>query len=126
METNSNVINLEDKFARFSDHWSPKLIAELNGQAVKLAKVRGEFVWHDHAGEDELFLVHRGVLYIDFEDRPTATLRAGDMLVVPRGIKHCPRTDPGKEVWIMLIEPLSTRHTGDVEHALTRHDTPRI
>ena len=126
METSSKVINLEDKFARFSDHWSPKVIAELNGQAVKLAKVSGEFVWHDHTREDELFLVHRGVLHIDFKDRPTATLAAGDLFVVPRGVLHRPRTEPGEEAWIVLLEPLTTRHTGEVEHALTQHDSPRL
>ena len=126
MEMHVAPIRLDDKFARFSDHWSPKVIAELNGQAVKVAKVSGEFVWHDHATEDELFLVHRGVLYIDFEDRPTVTLTAGDLYVVPRGVRHRPRTDAGEEAWIVLVEPLTTRHTGDVEHPLTRHDTPRI
>ncbi|MBB4078237.1 mannose-6-phosphate isomerase-like protein (cupin superfamily) [Lewinella aquimaris] len=114
-----SVTNLDYKFSLFTDHWSPKVIAELNGQAVKLAKVQGEFVWHDHAGEDELFLIHRGTLFIDFEDRPTVTLNPGDLYVVPRGVKHRPRTADGQEAWIVLLEPIATKHTGEVDHPLT-------
>ncbi len=112
-------INVNEKFGRFTDQWSPKVIAELNGQAVKLAKVAGEFVWHDHAEEDELFLVFRGTLIIDLDNEISVTLQPGELYVVPRGTRHRPRTLQGEEAWIMLLEPITTRHTGDVNHALT-------
>ncbi|MCP9235462.1 cupin domain-containing protein [Lewinella sp. JB7] len=121
-----SAINLDDKFSQFTDHWSPKVIAELNGQAVKLAKVAGEFVWHDHAEEDELFLVQHGTLFIDFRDRDTVTLNAGDLYVVPRGVLHRPRTRVGEEAWIVLLEPVSTKHTGDVDHPLTVRSYDRL
>ncbi|GAP66212.1 cupin [Mizugakiibacter sediminis] len=109
---------LAEEFAAITEHWSPRVIAMSNGQYVKLAKVRGEFVWHDHADEDELFLVMRGTLVLRFRDRPEVTLRAGDFHVVPRGVQHCPYAP--EEAWIMLVEPAATKHTGDVESALTR------
>ena len=118
-----NVINLTEKFGKFSDHWHPHLVAELNGQHVKLAKVSGDFVWHQHEAEDEMFLVLKGQLFIDFRDH-TATINAGEMLVVPRGTEHRPHAS--EETWIMLLEPQATRHTGTIEHTLTRHELPRI
>ncbi|WP_116105251.1 cupin domain-containing protein [Lewinella sp. IMCC34191] len=121
-----SAVNVAQKFALFQEHWSPKVIAELNGQAVKLAKVSGEFVWHDHAEEDELFLLFQGTLFIDFRDRETVTLEAGELYVVPRGVSHRPRTRPGEEAWIMLLEPLSTAHTGAVRHELTQDRLERI
>ncbi|MEO0473037.1 MAG: cupin domain-containing protein, partial [Bacteroidota bacterium] len=87
--------------------------AEMNGQQIKLAKVQGEFVWHDHAAEDELFVVFKGTLLIDFRDR-TESISEGEILVVPKGIEHRPRTKDGEEVWLMLIEPIGTKHTGEV------------
>ncbi len=120
------AINLLEKFSRFNDRWSPKVIAELNGQAVKLAKVQGEFVWHDHAEEDELFHVIRGTLILDFEDRESVTLRPGELYVVPRGITHRPRTLDGEEVWLMLLEPVGTKHTGEVDHELTVRTYDRL
>jgi len=118
-----NVINLEQKFGQFSDHWHPHVVADLNDQHVKLAKVQGEFVWHSHEAEDELFVVVRGQLHIEFRDR-TATINPGEILVVPRGVEHRPYAS--EETWIMLVEPQATRHTGTVEHPLTRHELPRI
>ena len=117
-------INLAEKFAAFTDRWSPKIIAELNGQQVKLAKVQGEFVWHDHAGEDELFLIYKGTLLIDFRDAPTVELQPGELVVVPRGVEHNPRTKDGQEVWLMLFEPAATKHTGDVvsERTVTEYE----
>ena len=109
-------INLNDKFSLFQDQWSPKIVAELNGQQVKLAKVQGEFVWHDHANEDELFLIIKGTLRIEFRDR-TVELQEGELLVVPKGVEHKPVADG--EVWLMLLEPASTKHTGDVRDART-------
>ncbi|MDQ2793898.1 MAG: cupin domain-containing protein [Bacteroidota bacterium] len=118
-----NVINLDQKFGQFSDHWHPRVVADLNDQHVKLAKVQGEFIWHSHEAEDELFVVVRGQLHIEFRDR-TLIINPGEMLVVPRGVEHRPYAS--EETWIMLVEPQATRHTGTVEHALTRHDLPRI
>ena len=117
------VINLDDKFAQFSDHWHPHVVADLNDQHVKLAKVQGEFVWHSHEAEDELFVVVRGQLHIEFRDH-TVVINPGEILVVPRGVEHRPYAS--EETWIMLVEPQATRHTGNVEHALTRHDLSRI
>jgi mannose-6-phosphate isomerase-like protein (cupin superfamily) len=108
------VVNVLDKFAQFDDHWSPKIIAELNGQEIKLAKVKGEFVWHDHADEDELFLIYKGILHLDFRDRETVTLRPGEFYIVPRGVEHRPRTHACEEVWLLLLEPQGTKHTGEV------------
>jgi mannose-6-phosphate isomerase-like protein (cupin superfamily) len=114
--THMEVINLESKFNLFSDHWSPKIIGELNGQEVKLAKVKGEFVWHNHEHEDELFFVVKGKLKIEFRGR-TVELLPGEMIIVPKKEDHRPYAD--EEVWLMLFEPVNTKHTGDVEHPLT-------
>ena len=107
----NETINLQDKLRRFSELWSPRIIAELNGQHVKLAKVRGEFVWHDHAAEDELFLVIHGSLTIRLRDREVH-LTAGEMYVVPRGVEHQPYA--AQECHLLLIEPVTTAHTGAV------------
>jgi mannose-6-phosphate isomerase-like protein (cupin superfamily) len=117
------TINLAEKLSLFSDHWNPRIVGELNGQQVKLAKLQGEFVWHDHADEDELFLVLKGRLCMEFRDR-MVELGEGEMLIVPRGVEHRPAAD--EEVHVLLFEPASTKHTGDVEHALTRHELERI
>ena len=111
-----DVINVKEKFNLFSDHWSPKIIGQLNGQDVKIAKVKGEFVWHNHKDEDELFYIIKGTLKIDFEDG-MRTLEAGDMLIIPRGVEHKPIAE--EEVWLMLFEPQETKHTGNVQHELT-------
>ncbi|THH41743.1 cupin domain-containing protein [Neolewinella litorea] len=121
-----SAINILEKFSRFTDQWSPKVIAELNGQAVKLAKVQGEFVWHDHAQEDELFYVLRGTLILAFEDREDVQLAPGELYVVPRGVRHCPRTLNEEEVWLMLLEPISTKHTGDVDDVRTVNSYDRL
>ena len=104
--------NIGGKFAKISEYWTPKIVAELNGQYVKLAKVKDELVWHSHRDEDELFLVFKGTLLMDFRDKTTET-REGEVLIIPKGVEHRPRTN-GEEVWIMLIEPKETKHTGDV------------
>lgn len=112
------VINLEEKLSLFGDYWSPRILAECNGNYIKIAKVKGEFVWHDHRDEDEVFLVLKGVLYIDF-DGVSVELNSGEMAVVPRGKRH--RTRSGsEECHIMLFEPKSTRHTGEVQSDLTQ------
>ncbi len=102
-------INLTEKLALFSSHWDPKIIAELNGQHVKLVKFRGEFVWHHHEHEDELFLVVAGAFAMHFRDR-VVPLRAGEMIVVPRGVEHRPVAE--EEVSVLLFEPASTVNTG--------------
>lgn len=112
-------VNIDQKFTLFSDHWAPRIIGELNGQHLKLAKVQGEFVWHDHADEDELFLVQKGTLYLDLRDGTTVELNPGEFYVMPRGVEHRPRTKPDEEVWLILIEPAGIKHTGEVEDALT-------
>jgi mannose-6-phosphate isomerase-like protein (cupin superfamily) len=104
------VVSLADKFATFVDHWRPKVVAELNGQEVKLVKIRGEFPWHSHADEDEMFLVWRGRFRMELRDR-AVELSEGQFLVVPRGIEHRPVADAEAE--IILFEPAGVRNTGD-------------
>jgi len=104
-------INLLEKFQSFSEHWSPKVVGELNNQLIKIAKIKDEFIWHSHANEDELFMVIKGTLYMDFREG-TQVLEPGELLVVPKGVEHRPRTDGG-EVYIMMIEPASTLNTGN-------------
>lgn len=109
-------INLAEKLARFSAHWSPKIVAELNGQHVKLVKFQGEFVWHQHEHEDELFFVVQGSFRMEFRER-VVELQAGEMLVVPRGVEHRPVAE--REVSVMLFEPASTVNTGTAGGART-------
>lgn len=110
------VVNVKEKFDLFQEHWSPKIIGELNGQDVKIAKVKGAFVWHDHKDEDELFYVIKGHLKIELKDR-ILELRAGEMTIIPKGVLHKPIAE--EEVWLLLFEPSNTKHTGDVQHELT-------
>jgi mannose-6-phosphate isomerase-like protein (cupin superfamily) len=116
-------INLAEKLALFSDQWSPKIIADLNDSHVKLAKVQGEFVWHQHAEEDELFIVLRGELTIELRDGEI-TLGPGELVVIPKGVEHRPVARD--EVHLMLIEPKATRHTGDVVTERTVFEYARI
>lgn len=116
-------INLAEKFGLFSEPWSPKIVAELNGQHVKLARLKGEFVWHKHEHEDELFFVVDGSLRMEFRDK-TMELHKGDMVVVPRGIEHRPVADA--EACVMLFEPVSTLNTGDAGGELTKEVLDRI
>ncbi len=109
-------INLRAKLASFCDHWAPKIVGELNGQYVKLVKFRGEYVWHHHADEDELFLVIDGRIEIHFRDRVVA-LNAGEFCIVPRGVEHQPVAE--REASVLLFEPATTRNTGNVNHAYT-------
>ena len=117
------VVNLNEKFSLLTDRWSPKIIGELNGQYVKLAKVQGEFVWHTHQEEDELFYVVKGTLKIEFRDK-VIVLNPGEMMIVPRGVEHNPVAE--EEVWLMLFEPAETKHTGEVEHELTVKQYDRL
>jgi mannose-6-phosphate isomerase-like protein (cupin superfamily) len=110
------VINLEEKFARFSERWSPKILARLNDYEVKAVKLQGEFVWHRHDETDELFLVTRGSLIIRFRDRDV-TIGPGELLVVPKGVEHMPVAN--EECEVLLIEPAGTPNTGDAGGART-------
>jgi mannose-6-phosphate isomerase-like protein (cupin superfamily) len=112
----SEKIVLAEKLALFHDHWHPRIVAELNGQQVRLVKVQGTFPWHHHEAEDELFLVLAGRLRMDFRDRQV-WLEAGEMIVVPRGVEHRPHAD--EEVSMMLFEPASTLNTGSERNERT-------
>jgi mannose-6-phosphate isomerase-like protein (cupin superfamily) len=114
-------ITLSDKLEQIRDHWHPHVVAEANGQQVKLAKVMGEFVWHRHDDADEFFLVLSGRLTIRFRDG-AVTLEPGDAFVVPRGVDHQPVA--ADETHILLVEPVGTRNTGDVRDARTRDELP--
>lgn len=118
-----NKVNLAEKFAKFSDHWSPKIIGELNDSYVKAVKVKGEFVWHHHDHEDELFLVTKGTLRMKFRDREEV-IGAGEFIVVPRGVEHLPVAD--EETHIVLLEPKTTLNTGNVQSERTREVLDRI
>ena len=109
-------INFEEKLLKFSEHWSPKIIAQLNNYHLKLAKVHGEFVWHDHPETDEVFLVVKGQLKILFRDGDVL-LNEGEMFVVPKGVEHKPVAE--NECHILLVEPAGTANTGDVKDELT-------
>lgn len=117
-------VNLAEGFASFDEQWSPRLAGELNGQAVKLAKVEGEFVWHQHAEADELFLVISGELQIELRDEPDVVLDEGEFLIVPRGVEHRPVAS--EEAEIVLFEPRETRNTGDVEDERTQKEVKRL
>ena len=111
-------VNIVDKFSLFDEKWTPKIIAELNDQYVKLCKLKDNFIWHSHENEDELFLVFKGTLYIDFRDNKTIEINEGEILVVPKGVEHRPRTN-GELVLNLLFEPKTTKHTGQVDSDLT-------
>jgi len=116
-----NKINLKAKFALINNYWTPYIIGELNGQYIKLAKLKGEFVWHAHEQEDEYFQVIRGSLVMQFRDK-VFNLSEGDMIIVPKGVEHNPHTLNDEECWVMLFEPISTLHTGQVKNARTQND----
>ncbi|MBL4606179.1 MAG: cupin domain-containing protein [Flavobacteriaceae bacterium] len=112
----SDVINIQEKFNLFSDQWSPKKVGELNGQQILLAKIQGEFVFHKHDDEDEMFLVMKGQLVLELRER-TVTLNEGEFFIVPKGVEHKPIAK--EETHLLLFEPLSTKHTGDVMADIT-------
>jgi mannose-6-phosphate isomerase-like protein (cupin superfamily) len=109
-------VNLAEKFARFQDHWSPKIVGEINDSYVKLVKLKGEFVWHHHEAEDELFLVVKGRLLLKFRDRDV-WLEAGEFCIVPKGVEHLPIAE--EETHVVLLEPKSTLNTGNVQNERT-------
>ena len=110
------VVNLNEKFKLFNEQWSPKIAGDLNDSYVKLAKVEGEFVWHHHQNEDELFLVVKGTLTIKLRDKDL-TIREGEFVVIPKGVDHMPVAE--EECWIMMLEPKTTSNTGNVENERT-------
>jgi mannose-6-phosphate isomerase-like protein (cupin superfamily) len=116
-------VNLAEVFAGFSEHWSPRIVGELNGQHVKLARLLGEFVWHHHEHEDELFYVVSGRLRMRLREREVA-LDAGEFFIVPRGVEHQPVAD--EEVLVLLFEPAGTVNTGEVRNALTVENPLRV
>lgn len=116
-------VNLQNMFSLFSEHWSPKIVGELNGQQVKLVKFEGEFVWHKHEEEDELFFVVKGSFTMELRDK-NIVLNEGEFLVVPKGVEHRPVAE--KEVWVMLFEPAATLNTGNVIDKKTKSELQKI
>lgn len=111
-----NAINIREKFKLFDEHWTPKKIGELNGQQVLIAKLKGEFIWHTHENEDELFMVIKGCLKIELRDK-TIELNEGELYIIPKGVEHKPIAN--EEVHVLLFEPLAIKHTGNVINELT-------
>jgi len=117
-------VNLDAAFRSFDEQWAPRLAGELNGQAVKLAKAEGKFVWHRHDDADELFMVRSGELRIEFRDESDTVLSEGEFTIVPSGVEHRPVAE--EETEILLFEPAGTRNTGDVETEETTTELERI
>ena len=109
-------VNIEEKLSQFNDYWQPKIIGKLNGQYVKLAKLKGEFVWHQHEKEDEMFMVIKGRLLIKLRDHDVI-LNPGEFFIIPRGVEHIPIAD--EEVQVMLFEPKSVINTGNIQDERT-------
>ncbi|MCK6617205.1 MAG: cupin domain-containing protein [Cyclobacteriaceae bacterium] len=116
-------VNISEKFSQFSDYWNPRIIGELNGQQVKAARLKGEFIWHHHEHEDELFLITKGKLKMEFRDK-TVEIGEGEFIIVPRGVEHKPVAD--EEVELLLFEPASTLNTGNIENERTMKELKRI
>ena len=112
-----NKINIAEKLSLFNDHWNPRIIGELNGQHVKLGKFQGEFIWHKHDNEDEMFLVLEGKFTMELRDR-SIEISKGDMIIIPKGTEHKPVAE--EEVSVMLFEPATTLNTGNVKGELTK------
>ena len=116
-------VNLAEKFSLFSEHWSPQITGELNGQQVKLVKFKGPFTWHHHENEDELFYVVKGSFDMEFTDH-RVTINEGEFIIVPRGVEHRPNAK--EEVHVLLFEPASTLNTGNVENEFTKKELGRV
>lgn len=116
-------VNIVDKFADINEYWSPKIVADLNAQQVKVAKVKGEFIWHTHDNEDEMFFVIKGKLKIEFRDK-IVELCENEFITVPRGVEHKPIAE--EEVWLMLFEPDTTLNTGNIKNEMTKTNLERI
>ncbi len=120
-----NSINIKEKFTKFSSHWHPHQIAIVDDMQVILAKIKDEFVWHKHDKEDELFMVQKGTLEMHFRDK-VELVNEGEIIVVPAGVEHCPKTQNGEEVHLLLFEKLTTKHTGEVIDKKTQTEYPKI
>jgi len=116
-------INLNEKLTHFKEHWDPRVVGELNGQQVKLAKFKGEFVWHQHDEADELFLVINGSFDMQFRDH-TVTLHEGELIIVPKGVEYCPVAE--HEVHVLLFEPAGILNTGDIQNEKTIYKPKHI
>ena len=123
IKTDIKKINIDEKLSLFKEYWNPKIIGELNGQHVKLAKLKGEFIWHKHDHEDEMFYVLKGCLKIEFEDY-TKEINENEIIIIPKGVNHKPVAE--KEVIIMLFEPVSTINTGEFKNVKTREKLEKI
>ncbi|WP_339703315.1 cupin domain-containing protein [uncultured Marixanthomonas sp.] len=119
------TINLQKKLTSFSKHWHPHQIAVVDDMQVLLAKLKNEFVWHKHENEDELFFVQKGTLEMHFRDT-IEIVKEGELIVVPKGVEHCPKTRNGEEVHVLLFEKLATNHTGNVVDEKTVSEYPKI
>lgn len=118
-----NKINIAEKLSLFTDHWNPRIVGELNGQQVKLVKFKGEFVWHKHDGEDELFYVLEGKFVMEFRDK-TVEINPNEFIIVPKGVEHRPVAE--QEVSVMLFEPCGTLNTGNTQSELTHENPEKI
>ena len=114
-----NKVNLIDKFIQFNDHWSPKIVGELNGQQVKLVKFKGPFTFHHHENEDEMFYVVKGNFTMEFRDK-NVQVNEGEFIIVPKGVEHRPNAP--EEVWVMLFEPATTLNTGNLKNEFTKEE----
>ncbi|MFN0274546.1 MAG: cupin domain-containing protein [Chitinophagales bacterium] len=112
-----NIVNVHDKLSQFSDYWNPRIVGELNGQHIKLVKLKGEFTWHKHDAEDEMFFVLKGKLIIEFRNGKME-INENEFIIVPKGVEHKPIAE--EEVSIMLFEPATTLNTGDVKNEFTK------
>jgi mannose-6-phosphate isomerase-like protein (cupin superfamily) len=119
------TINVNEKFTTFCKHWHPHQIAIVDDMQVLLAKIKGDFIWHKHQDEDELFFVQKGTLEMHFRDR-MELVNEGEVIVIPKGVEHCPKTKNGEEVHVLLFEKLTTAHTGNVVNELTQTQYPKI
>jgi mannose-6-phosphate isomerase-like protein (cupin superfamily) len=123
-----NKINIAEKFDQIHEYWKPYIAAELNGQSVKLDKLKGEFIWHHHQNEDEMFLVVKGRFRMEYRDKEFRDrhlwIEEGEFIVVPRGVEHRPVAE--EEAWIMLFEPASILNTGNVQNEMTLHELERV
>ena len=123
-----NKVNIAEKFQHIHEYWKPYIAAELNGQSVKLDKLKGEFIWHHHEHEDEMFLVVKGRFRMEYRDKDFRDrhiwIEEGEFIVVPRGVEHRPVAE--EEAWITLFEPASTLNTGNVENEMTLHELERV
>ena len=119
------AINIKNKFFLFNKNWHPHQVATVDNMQIILAKIKGEFVWHSHDEEDELFQVIKGTLYMQFRDK-TEVVNEGEFIVVPKGVEHNPMTKNDEEVHVLLFEKLSTAHTGKIQHEKTQTEYPKI